>query len=89
MSTSIQNNNNYRVIGQATLEYTALLGVIALALCAFAMRSYLKNVIMGRMHQDMARTFGREQLFTTTTSDLNMTVRENVTVAGNSVPLTF
>lgn len=81
------HTKNQGVNGQAVLEYAGLLGIIALALCAFAMRSYLKSAIMGKMHQDMTRTFGDEQHYSTTNKELIRTVNENVSVDGNGLGL--
>ena len=75
------HSQNQYVKGQAVLEYTGLLVLVALALSAFAMRSYLQNSIMSRMRQDMARPFGTEQYSESTTSvNLNRTVAQRVTV---------
>lgn len=47
--------------GQAIVEYAGLIFLITLVLVCIGMAGYLRNAIMGKMHQDMDSTFGVEQ----------------------------
>jgi len=47
--------------GQAVIEYTALLVIVALALLGIMMGGYFRSALMGRMQSEMGRTFGTEE----------------------------
>lgn len=61
---NILKNNSKRIRyskGQAVLDYTAMLVIIALALIAIALGGTFKAALMGKMQAEMGRTFGSEE----------------------------
>lgn len=79
-------NNNYKMIhGQAALEFACLIGLVVLALFAFSMHDYLKQAIQGKWKESITSTFGEEQYYGETKTDItvDLYLQETVNATGN------